>query len=78
MLEAIADGIEEHLQIDMQAKQLLVDYELGIHNAFIKVLRQRYNLEVEIAGCFFHLTDAVLRNVKKKGPWAYNLQASRS
>ena len=64
---AISDGLEEHLLLDMQATQLLVDYEKGIHNAFTKVLYDRYLLDIEIAGCFFHLADAVLRNVKSRG-----------
>ena len=54
--------ILKDLLVDAKPKTILLDFEKAAHNAFTSVFRK-----VEVSGCYFHLTQSLVRNVQLKG-----------
>ena len=57
----ILEKLKEH-NIVFNVKQIIVDFELNIHKSIDEIFP-----DVEILGCFFHLSKALQSKVEKNG-----------
>ena len=51
--------------IEKCPKSVMIDFEIGIHNALLKAGQDKFNLLIIIQGCYFHLVSNLWKHVQK-------------
>ena len=50
--------------IDTCPNSIMIDFEKAIHNALIKASKNKFDLEIKIQGCYFHLVSNLWKHVQ--------------
>ena len=62
--------------IEKCPKSVMIDFEIGIHNALLKAGQDKFNLLIIIQGCYFHLVSNLWKH--KNINWSINTKKKNS
>ena len=63
--------------IEKCPKSVMIDFEIGIHNALLKAGQDKFNLLIIIQGCYFILS-VIFGNTFKNINWSINTKKKNS